>query len=64
MLAQYIFTRILRRALYTQKFDVSENYNHNLEQMVCAHKFNQVNMPSELDARKFSCAKKFKFTVS
>ena len=27
--AQYIFSRISRRALDARKFDVSENYNHN-----------------------------------
>ena len=27
--AQYIFSRISRRAIGARKFDVSENYNHN-----------------------------------
>ena len=27
--AQYIFSRISRRAIDARKFDVSENYNHN-----------------------------------
>ena len=27
--AEYIFSRISRRALDARKFDVSENYNHN-----------------------------------
>ena len=27
--AEYIFSRISRRAIDARKFDVSENYNHN-----------------------------------
>ena len=34
MFAQYIFSRISHRALDAQKFDVSENYNHNRTNMI------------------------------
>ena len=64
--AQYIFSRISRRALDVRKFDVSENYYHkrtnrnnwymreNLAARICL---------LMLDARKFSCAKLCTFTV-
>ena len=45
---QYIFSRILRRALDAQKFDVSENYNQyrtNRIKWYVREKFNHANMP-------------------
>ena len=64
--AQYIFSRISRRVLEAQKYDVSEKINH--------YRADRVNCPMRenlsmrkcrlgLDARKFSCAKISTFTV-
>ena len=58
--AQYIFSRISRRALDARKFDVSENYNQN--------RTNRNNLTARicvlgLGARKFSCVKISTFTV-
>ena len=63
---QYICSRISRRALDAQKFDVSENYNHN--------RINRIKWDVRktlttricllgLDAPKFSCAYISMFTV-
>ena len=64
--AQYIFSRILRRALDARKFDVSENYYHNRTNRISGYM--RENLAARicllmLDARKFSCAKICTFTV-
>ena len=61
--AQYIFSR---RAVDARKFDVSENYYHNktdrIDWHVCENKDMRICYTG-LDARKFSCAKIYTFTV-
>ena len=64
--AQYIFSRILRRALDARKFGVSENYNHN--RAIRNKQHMRENLTTQilllvLGARKFSCAKICTFTV-
>ena len=64
--AQYIFSRISRRALDARKNDVSENYNHNRTNRNKQHM--RENLTARicvigLDARKFSCVKISTFTV-
>ena len=64
--AQYIFSRISRMALDAQKFDVSENYNHNRTNGNKQHMRENLTAQIfliDLDARKFSCAKISTFTV-
>ena len=62
--AQYIFSR---RAIVAQKFDVSENYNHN--RTIRINWWVRENIAAGvcfvgLDARKYSSAKISTFTVN
>ena len=66
MLAQFIFLRILRRALDLQKCDVSENYYHYGTNRTNWYVRENVTLRichPGLDARKFCCAKISTFTV-
>ena len=58
--AQYLSSRISRRALDAQKFDVSENYYHNSTNRI--NLYVRESLTSQicllgLDAQKFSCVK-------
>ena len=58
--AQYIFSRISRRALDARKFNVSENYNQNRTNRNKQHMRENLTARicvTGLDARKFSLAK-------
>ena len=64
--AQYIFSRISRRASDARKFDVSENHYHKRTNRNKQHM--RENLTARicligLDARRFSCAKISTFTV-
>ena len=64
--AQYIFSRISRRALDARKFDASENHYHKRTNRI--DKYMRENLTMRichlmLDARKFSCTKISTFTV-
>ena len=66
ILAQYIFSRISRRALDARKFDVGENYYHNRTNRI--NWYVREDLPAricllKLDARKFTCVKICTFTV-
>ena len=64
--AQYIFSRISRRALDAPKFDVSEKFNQNRTNRNKQHMRKKLTARIcviGLDARKFSCAKISTFTV-
>ena len=64
--AQYIFSRILRRALDAQKFDVSENYHHKRTNRISWYvreKLATLKYILMRDARQFGCAKLSTFTV-
>ena len=60
---QYIFPRILRRALHAEKYNVSKSNNHNRTNGInwCVRK--HLITQTELDARKLSSAKMYRFTV-
>ena len=65
--AQYIFSRISRRAVDARKVDVSENYNHN--RTIRINWYVRENIAARvcfqgLDARKYSSAKISTFTVN
>ena len=64
--AEYIFSRISRRAIDVRKFDVSENYNHN--KTIRINWYVHENITTRicllgLDVRKYSSAKISTFTV-
>ena len=64
--AQYIFSRISRRALDALKCDMSENYYHNRTNIM--NWYVRETLAARicllmLDARQFSCAKICTFTV-
>ena len=64
--AQYIFSRISRRALDARKFDVGENHHQNRTNRI--NWYMRENLAARicllmLDAQKFSCAKICTFIV-
>ena len=65
--AQYIFSRILYRALDALNFAVSENYNHDRTNRT-SNWYLRKDLAMQtchlgLDVRKFNCAKISAFTV-
>ena len=66
MFAQYIFSRISRRALDARKLDVSKNDYHNRTNRINWYVREDLAAPIcilMLDAHKFSCEKIYMFSV-